>query len=139
MPDAAETARQLADLFAQAAKAIDDYRAQHLKQLTPQQRMDLEEAIGKIDDVHDECTADAIAATLESIQSDLDRIAGVTAQAQQALQHLETVEKVTKIASAVAELGAAIMSGNYGAIPSAIEDVADAAKKDPGTSSGDSG
>ncbi len=139
MPDAANAARELAELFADTAKAVDAYRSEHLRELTPEQRTDLEQLIQKIDDIHDECTADAIEAALNGIQSDLDRIASVTNQAKRSLQHLKTVEKVTKVASAVAELGAAIMTSDYGAIPSAIQDIAGAVSGDPDASSSGKG
>lgn len=123
MPNAADEARKLADLFAESSKAVDDYRVQHLNELTGDQRTRLEQLIQKFDDAHDECTADAIEDTLNQVQSDLDQIARVTGQAQQALKHLNTIQQVVNLASAISELAEAIMTGDYAGIPSAVVDI----------------
>lgn len=123
MPNAADEARNLAALFAQTSEAVDDYRTRHLNQLTVDQRTRLEQIIQKLDDAHDECTADAIADTLNQMQSDLGQIAKVTGQAQHALKHLNTVQEVVNVASAISELAEAIMTGDYAGIPSALVDI----------------
>ena len=123
MANAADEARKLADFFAESSKALDDYRIRHLNELTGEQRTRLEQVIQKLDDAHDECTADAIEDTLKKMQSDLEQIARVTGQAQQALKHLNTVQEVVKVASAISGLAQAILTGDYAGIPSALVEI----------------
>lgn len=126
MPNDADQARQLADLFASMSETVDNYRLQHFETLTPSQREDLEQTIQRLDDLHDEFTSAAIADTLNAIRSDLDQIAAVTTDAQQALKHLNDFATIVNIVAAATELGEDIATADYGAIPQAIKDIAQA-------------
>jgi ABC-type transporter Mla subunit MlaD len=139
MANAADEARSLADLFGETSKAVDEYRARHLNELTPEQRTQLEQLIQKIDDAHDECTADAIEDTINQVQTSLQQIASVTGQAQQALKHLNTVQQVVNIASAVSELAQAIMTADYGGIPSALVNLGQTISKKADAAAGTAG
>jgi|GEM_PF-2914722 len=126
----ADQARKLADLFANMAQSVDAYRSQHFEELSPDDRARLEDCIQKLDDSHDKFTAVAIQDTLNAIQDDLDRVVSVTTQAEQALKHLKTVAEISKVVSAAAELAMTIATADYGAIPSAIQDVVQAVQND---------
>lgn len=126
MPDSADQVRQLAGLFSQMSETVDAYRTQHFTQLTPEERDRLEQLIQQLDDIHDGFTAIAIQDTLNAIRDDLNQITTVTTEAQQSLHHLNTVAHVLKVVSAAAELGSAIITADYGAIPQAIKDLAQA-------------
>lgn len=126
MLDAADQARQLADLFSQMAETVDAYRTQHFEKLTADERNQLEQVIQHLDDIHDQFTAIAIQDTLNSIREDLGQIRVLTTQAEQSLRHLNTVAEIVKVISATAELGQDIFTADYGAIPQAIKDLAQA-------------
>lgn len=124
--DPAEQARQIAETFAGMSRAVDAYITDHLAELTPSQFDFLDSVIRQLDDTHDRFIAMAIQQTLDALKDDLSEIAAITTRAEQALKHLNTVAEITKIAAAVAELGADITTGDYGAIPSALTNLADA-------------
>ncbi len=126
MANGADRARQLASLFSEMSETVDAYRTQHFDQLTAEERERLEQFIQQLDDIHDGFTAVAIQQTLDAIRGDLDRITEVTAKAQQSLRHLNTIAEIAKVVSAAAELGEAILTGDYGAIPQSIQDVVQA-------------
>lgn len=126
MPNDADQLRQVAAQFEHMAEAVDDFRQQHFDELTADQRARLEQFVQQLDDIHDQITALAIDKTLDALRGDLDRIASATMQAQQALKHLNTVAEIVKVVSAAAELGEAIATADYGAIPQAIEDIVQA-------------
>jgi hypothetical protein len=131
MLDTADRARELADLFAQMAAAVDAYRTRHFFELSPSDRARLDERIQEIEDIHDRFTAQAIENTLQAIRDDLDQITNVTMQAKNSLQHLKTVQEVVAVAAAAAELGVDITSGDFGAIPRAIKDLTQAVAQNP--------
>lgn len=123
MFNSAAPARQLASLFSRISESLDAYRNRYFAELTPEQRDELEDRIQQLDDIHDGFTAIAIQDTLNSIKGDLDQITTATTQAQQSLRHLNTVAQIIKVASAASELGQAIVTADYGAIPQAIKDL----------------
>ncbi len=129
MLNAPDQARHLASLFSQMSETVDAYRTQAFAQLTPEERNQLEDGIQQLDDIHDAFTAIAIEDTLNSIEGDLDQITTVTTQAQQSLRHLNTVAQIVKVVSAASELGEAIVTADYGAIPQAIKDLIQAVPK----------
>lgn len=98
----------------------------HFAELTQDQLDFFNGVIRQLDDTHDRLIAMAIQETLDALKDDLGEIAGITRKAEQALKHLNTIAKITKIAAAVAELGADITTADYGAIPSALTDLAEA-------------
>lgn len=123
MADEADRARQLAELFANMAQTVDDYRSKHFADLSQAQRTLFEEAIEQLDDAHDDFTSLAIEETIEALENDLPKIAALTAQAGNALEHLNNVAKVAKIAASLGALAAAVTTADYGLIPGAIEDI----------------
>jgi hypothetical protein len=124
--DPADQARQIAETFASMSRTVDAFIEDHLADLTPSQFDFLNSVIRQLDDTHDRFIAMAIQETLDALKDDLSDIAAVTQRAEQALRHLNTVAEITKIAAAVAELGADITTGDYGAIPSALTNLAEA-------------
>lgn len=139
MSNTADQARELAALFSQMADTVDAYRTQHFSELSLQDRVRLEEKIQQLEDIHDRFEALAIGDTLQAIQTDLNQITAVTTQAKDSLKRLETVRQIIGVVSAAAELGADIASGDYGAIPQAIEDLTAAVGANPDNSAGDEG
>ncbi len=135
MSDIADHTRQLADLFAKMAATVDDYRTEHFDGLPPAERASLEGIIQQLEDIHDRFTALAIGETLNAIKDDLDQITSVTTQAEGALKHLKTVREIVSVAAAAAELGADVVSGDYGAIPAGIRDVIGAVSGDSSSES----
>lgn len=105
---------------------MDTYIEDHLAELTPGQLDFLNGVIRQLDDTHDRFIAMAIQETLDALKDDLGEIAGITQRAAQALKHLNKIAEITKIAAAIAALGAAITTADYGAIPSALTDLSDA-------------
>lgn len=139
MSNSSDQAQQLADLFSRISDAVDQYRTRQFDTLTPQERDRLEDLIQQLDDIHDRFTATAIQDTLNAIRDDLGRITQITDEARQSVEHLNTTAEVVKLVSAVAELGEAIIVGDYGAIPQSIKDLAQAfpQKSDKNASSPD--
>lgn len=126
MSDPANQARDIAETFASMSRTVDAYIRDHLAELRPDQLDFLNDVIRQLDDTHDRFIAMAIQQTLDALKDDLSEIAAVTGRAEQALKHLKTVEDITKILGALAELCADITTADYGAIPSALTDLADA-------------
>lgn len=129
MPDTADQARQLADLFSQMAATVDAYRAHNFKQLSLDDRERLEQLIQQLYDIHDSFTSIAIQRTLDAIGKDLSEIAHVTKDAEESLRHLNTVAHIVKIVAAAAELAQDIFTADYGAIPLGIKNLAQAIPK----------
>ena len=123
--DPADQAREIAATFASMSRTLDTYIEDHLAELTPSQLDFLNGVIRQLDDTHDRFIAMAIQETLDALKDDLSEIAEVTQRAERALKHLNTVAEITKIMAAVAELGADITTGDYGAIPSAVTNLAE--------------
>ncbi len=126
MSDAADQARQIAEVFASMSRAVDAYIRSHLKALTPDQQDFLDDLARQLDDTHDAFTAMAIQETLDDVRDDLGAIAAVTGRADQAVKHLQTVGEMMKFAAGLAELCADITTADYGAIPSALANIVEA-------------
>lgn len=121
--DPAEQARAIAQTFANMSGVMDNYIQDHLAELTPRQLDFLNGVVRQLDDTHDRFIAMAIQQTLDALKDDLGEIAEITQRAAQALRHLNKIADITKIAAA---LGADITTADYGAIPSALADLAGA-------------
>lgn len=120
--DPVSQALQLVDLFHALSQALDEFRlSDKLPAATPpDQRALLKKQAQDLEAVSHRFTAAAIKAILQSIQPDLAKIKGVTAEAKTQLGHLNTVSKVISIATAAVALGAAIASGDPLAIAPAL-------------------
>ncbi len=129
MGETADEVRQLADLFSKMSGTVDDYRTQHFDALAPDERLRLEQLFQQLCDLHDQFTALAIEDTLQAMQSDLKNIVSVTREAQSSLQHLQKIADIANLVSATVELGADITTGDYGAIPSALQEIVKAIPK----------
>jgi hypothetical protein len=125
MFDPADQARQVAQTFARISRSVDVYIQDHFEELTPDQLDLLNAVIQKLDDTHDRLIAMAIRGTIDSLKDDLSDIAAITGRAEQALRHLNKVARVAEIAGALAELSADIATADYGAIPSALTNLAE--------------
>jgi len=123
-------ARQIAALFEGIAESVENYRDQNYSALGPKGRAALDSVLQHLYDLHDRFTGIAIQRTLEFAQEQVDQIIDVTKRAETALKHLRTTQKIIQIASSIAELGEAITTADYGAIPEAIKSASDALSND---------
>ena len=111
--DPAAEAGQMADLFNNLSQALDDYRLDdHVSPIPADQLARLKDEAQSLEDRAHYFTAQAIGATLQSIQSDLVNIKSVTAQAREQVGRLNDVSKVISIATSALSLGTAIAAGN---------------------------
>jgi hypothetical protein len=120
LPDSADQAQDLANLFTKLAGEVDDFRNAHYDELTADQRAELEERIEQLYDFHDQFAGDAIQNTLNAMQGDLNLLTDATTRATNALKHLNAIAAVVNIVSAAATLAEDIVIGDYGAIPEAV-------------------
>jgi glutathione S-transferase len=118
--DAAAEAGHLADLFNSLSRALDDFRlADHTPPVPADQLARLKDEAQAMEDRAHFFTAQAIGATLQSVQPDLANIKAVTAQAKTQLAVLNNVSKVISIATSALSLGTAIAAGNPASIVAA--------------------
>jgi hypothetical protein len=115
--DPAAEAGTLADLFNSLSEALDDFRLSDTDPpLTTDQMARLKDEAQALEDRAHYFTAQAIGATLQTIQPDLQQIRNVTAAAKAQLQNLQTADKVISVATSVLSLGTAIAAGNPASI-----------------------
>jgi hypothetical protein len=125
--DPAVEAGRLADLFHNWSNDLDNYRIGLPDNTPPKQVADLKVKAQTLEGQSQRFTAEAIGATLQSVQTDLGRIKDVTQQAKDQLAVLDDVSKVIAITGLVVDLGTAIASGNPVGILSAVDTLAQAA------------
>lgn len=126
MLDRADQARQIAAVFARMSRNMDAYIRDHFEELSPNQLDFLNDVTEQLDDTHDRFIAMAIRGTLDALKDDLSELASITGRAEQALKHLNKIAEVARIAGALAELCADITTADFGAIPSALANLAKA-------------
>jgi hypothetical protein len=111
--DPAAEANQMADLFNDLSQAVDDFRLSDLDPpLSTDQASRLKDEAQSMEDRAHYFTAEAIGATLQSIQPDLANIKAVTAEAKSQLNNLDDISKAISIATSALSLGTAIAAGN---------------------------
>ena len=121
--DPAAEAGQMADLFNALSQAIDDFRLSDMvPPLTADEASRLKDEAQAMEDRAHYFTAQAIGATLQSIQPDLATIKAMAVEATNQLGVLDEVSKVISIATSALSLGTAIAAGN----PMSISAAADA-------------
>jgi hypothetical protein len=118
MSDAAD----LASLFLQWSRAVDDYRDSNSGTWTPDQKLRLKDFSDNLDDISTHFTLADVAETIASLQGEVNQIKTLTAQAKETIKRLSTVDKVTKVVAAVVALGLSAESGNIGGVLGAIGD-----------------
>ncbi len=116
-------AGDLADVFLQWSREVDNYRDRNFDTLAPDEQTRLKDLSHQLDDISAHLTLVDISETLASMDCDLAQIESVTARAKQELKKSRTVVEVIQITSAVAALGLAISSGNVGTIGGALADL----------------
>jgi hypothetical protein len=126
--DPAAEAGNLADLFNALSQAVDDFRlGDTIPADTPRDQVArLKDEAQALEDRAHHFTAEAIGATLQSIQPDLANIKAVTAEAKTEVGILNDVSKVISIATLGLSLGTAIAAGNPASIAAAVEALAQA-------------
>jgi hypothetical protein len=123
--DQAAEAGRLADLFNNLSQALDDFRlGDHIPPISADESARLKDQAQELEGLSQNFTAQAIGATLQSIQPDLANIKAVTAQATTQLGVLNDVSKVISIATSALTLGAANAAGNPVSIAAAAEGLA---------------
>jgi hypothetical protein len=132
--DPAAEAGRLADLFNDLSQAVDEFRlSDQDPPLTGYQMARLKDEAQALEDRAHYFTAEAIGATLQSIQQELANIKAVTSQAQAQLRVLNNISRAIAIATSALSLATAIAAGN----PSSIGAAAKALAETLGTGSGD--
>ena len=123
--DPAAEAGRLADLFNDLSQAVDEFRLSDFDPpLTMSQMSRLKNEAQALEDRAHFFTAEAIGATLQTIQQDLANIKAVTAQAQQQFKVLTNISKAITIATSALSLATAIAAGNPVTIAAAAKDLA---------------
>jgi hypothetical protein len=123
--DPVAEAGALADLFNNLSQALDDFRlSDHDPPLSSEELGRLKDEAQALEDRAHYFTAQAIGATLQSIQPDLANIKAVTAQAKNHVGVLQDVSKVISIATSALSLGTAIAAGNPASIVAATSALA---------------
>ncbi len=125
--DPVAEANNLANSFYALSQAVDTFRfAARTPPLTDIQAGQLKDESQALDNRAHYFTAQAIGATLQTIQSDLANIKTLIAQAQQQVQNLNDVDKAVKIVTSALSLGAAIAAGNVANIGTSVQALAGA-------------
>jgi hypothetical protein len=121
--DPAVEAGELADLFNSLSQAVDDFRlGDGISPDTPREQLArLKDEAQALENRAHYFTAQAIGATLQSIQPDLAKIKAVTADAKAQVDILNDVSRVISIATAGLSVGTAIAAGNPLSIAAAAE------------------
>jgi hypothetical protein len=121
--DPAVEAGLLADLFNSLSQTLDDFRLGDRvpADTTTDQLARMKDEAQALEDRAHYFTAQAIGATLQSIQPDLAKIKTVTAQAKAQLKILNDVSKAIAIATSALSLGTAIAAGNPASIAAATQ------------------
>jgi hypothetical protein len=125
--DPATETDNLANIFFSLSQAVDNFRfAPRNPPLTDAQASRLKDESQALDDRAHHFTAEAIGATLQSIQGNLTNIKSLTANVKHQVQNLNDVDKVIKIVTSALTLGTAIAAGNVPTILSATQALAGA-------------
>lgn len=113
----------LSSLYFQWSEAVDDFRASNLASLTVDQLVSLKDVANQLDDLATHFTLADVAETLASIQTEVNTIKTVTADARKTLERLKALETVMKGVTAVVAMGMSALSGNAAGIAGAIGDL----------------
>jgi len=124
--DPAAQALELAKLFNDVSFAIDEYRlSEQDPPLSKSEKSRLKNVAQGMEDSAHYLTAEAIGATLEAIQPQLDNIKLITIQAKTQLEVLKDAEKVIVVATLALNLGTAMAAGNPLSIIAAADELAE--------------
>jgi hypothetical protein len=114
MDDLNTQAQALADLYTSYAEEVRTYKRAHFDELQPAERTELDGYVQQFEDMHDRFAAQAIAASLQQVEAQLDSIKSVTQQACDEVKNLKKVQQVTQIAAAVLGAASCAAAGDYG-------------------------
>ena len=118
--DPVKEAAQMAQTFFTLSKAVDDFRLDNYRRLSPTKRKQLKTQSDSLETRGQQYTADAMAAVLTQIAPHLPNIKQSTKDAVNALTNLNDIVKGLAIADAVLELVGDIVAPNIGSIASDI-------------------
>jgi cell division protein ZapA (FtsZ GTPase activity inhibitor) len=117
-----EQADALADQALSLKKAVGEFRNRFFDTLTPDQRDGLRTLAAELGDQVDHLTAVAIQLSLVDLQATLAHLREIASGVNNAVAHLSEIRKVITVAAGLVDLGAAIASGNPGAVVQALQD-----------------
>jgi hexokinase len=122
--DPVAEANNLANLFNDLSQAVDAFRLNFRPPLQQEEMSRLKDEAQALQDRAHHFTAEAIGATLQTIQPQLADITAVTTKAKKQLQNLNNVSKAINIATSALALGVAIAAGDPATIASAAQALA---------------
>ena len=112
----ADNARDIADQFLDAAKAIDQYLDDNFRGMTRPEYETLSESQKPLLRVSAFMTAVAVGLSIEQMADDAAELVQVIAEAKESLAQLEAVGRGIRIAAGLVDLATAIMAKDPGAI-----------------------
>lgn len=116
-----EQARELAQVFYDVSHELGNFRLGNSPSLTRSQMDRLESLEWSVRNSSSDLVALSIQLELDDLQGTLNNIGQATKRMQRATKRLKKINNILKIATAAVTLGAAIISGNPGAILSSLE------------------
>jgi hypothetical protein len=122
--DPVAEANNLANLFNDLSQAVDTFRLSFNPPLPQDEMSRLKDEAQALQDRAHHFTAEAIGATLQTIQPQLANIKTVTTKAKKQLQNLNNVSKAINIATSALGLGVAIAAGDPATIAAAAQALA---------------
>jgi hypothetical protein len=118
-----DQARTLAQDFLEIANELSDFRVENFETLSTSRRLELNRLEGRVRHAANDFLDLAINLAVGDLDAQLEEIAGATKRGKEALDRINDVRKAIGIATAFVKLGAAIVTGNPGAIAGAIVEV----------------
>jgi hypothetical protein len=113
MDDLNTQAQDLANLYTSYADEVRQYKRDHFDELLPEERTELDTCVQQFEDMHDRFAAQAIAASLQKVEAQLDSIKNITQQACDEVKSLKKLQQVTEIAAAVLGVASSAAAGDY--------------------------
>lgn len=115
MTISADDARALADGFLEAAQAIDDYLDANWRTMERAEYETLNESVKTLLRVGGFMTTVAVGLSIDQMDDDAAQLKQVVAEAKESLSKLKAVGQAIRVAAALVDLAAAIVSKDPGA------------------------
>lgn len=122
--DPAAEAQELSDFFHSMSQQLDEFRiADHDPPIPSDQLALLKKKAQDLEDLSHQFLETAMAATLQSIQSDLARIKSAIKTAKDQLNKLNDISKALTLATAIAKMGVGIIAKDPHTFRDAVKDL----------------
>jgi hypothetical protein len=121
-----DDARELADLFRDAATAIRDYLRDNFNTSDSPDYQTLNDLAKTLVLRSSSMTTDAVGLAIDEMADDAAELQQVTTEAKESLAHLQTIGTVINVAAASVDLATAIVSKNPGGAFNAAKGLRDA-------------